>query len=492
MRVLLVHHGRRLGPGRPVTGGALRAEQHASALQDAGYEVICIHRDQDGPGGFRSAADLRDTAQALRPDRIICVQVEDAPALAGLGVPLAVDLFAPRVLEAAFGDSLPAAVAQVMGALDAGDVFFVSNARQRWSWTSVLALAGFDPADAPTRLVPIASPQGVAPQPAPAEPVFVAGGARWPWQSPGPGLRRVLAHLDARGEGSVRWYGGAPMLGEDSGGWTLPVHPRLHTPGWLAYDALLDNYAGCTAAIDWMGHNLERSLAFSFRHADHFGAGLPVLSSSDSALADVLGNAGVASDDIESTLDLVLDNPDKLIAMRAAARHLGAKRTAAACSAEVVKWVASGRTHSQHKGPLSDSASLLRSALEATQARSMTEAALSRAEAEVGNKREEVARLHGQIALLTDTVARQARALDEVAGFKREAVQLLGNQGDRARREASELSNENALLRADNEKKSAELRAMDDLRARLENDLVNLRDELERTRSSRGMFGRRG
>jgi broad specificity phosphatase PhoE len=91
---------------------------------------------------------------------------------------------------------------------------------------------------------------------------------------------------------------------------------------------------------------------------------------------------------------------------------------------------------------------------------------------------------------LTDTVARQARALDEVAGFKREAIQILGNDSARARRTADDLARENALLSADVEKKSAELRAMDDLRTRLEHDLTNLRAELERLRSSRGWLRR--
>ena len=83
-----------------------------------------------------------------------------------------------------------------------------------------------------------------------------------------------------------------------------------------------------------------------------------------------------------------------------------------------------------------------------------------------------------------------ARALDEVAGFKREAITLLGNEHARAQRSADDLARENGILRADIEKKSAELRAMDDLRVRLENDLTNLRSELERLRTSRGWLRR--
>ena len=69
---------------------------------------------------------------------------------------------------------------------------------------------------------------------------------------------------------------------------------------------------------------------------------------------------------------------------------------------------------------------------------------------------------------------RLSRAVDEVAGFKREAITVLGNQSESATLSLREANQEIALLRADIEKKTAELTAMDDLRRRLENDLDNL------------------
>ena len=81
------------------------------------------------------------------------------------------------------------------------------------------------------------------------------------------------------------------------------------------------------------------------------------------------------------------------------------------------------------------------------------------------------------------------RAMDEVAGFKREAIQLLGNQSAADRLSLESAVAENALLRADVEKKSAEIRAMDELRARLENDVENLRRELKSIQD-RGRFRR--
>ena len=180
MRVLVVHHGLLPAEDRPATGGALRAWHHGRALQLAGHEVHWLHRDQDGPGGFSSPAHLAAVARSLRPDRIVAVQLEDAPALATVGVPLAVDLYAPRLLEAPFEGTLAREAVTVMRALAACDVFLVSNPRQRFTWLGVLALAGVDVRADPTLLVELVAPEGPRRR-WPKEPELVAGGASWPW-----------------------------------------------------------------------------------------------------------------------------------------------------------------------------------------------------------------------------------------------------------------------------------------------------------------------
>lgn len=493
MRVLITHHGvdPRTATG-PISGGALRAGHHARVLENEGHDVILMTRRQDDPAGFAGPAELVARARSLRPDRVICVQPEEAPALAQLEVPLAVDLYAPRILEAAFSPHLPQTAALVMAALSAGDVFFVSNARQQWSFRGLMALAGRDPATDCTRLVPLAAPAFSAWQPPPAEPCFVVGGARWPWHDPLPSLARILAHLDARGTGRVVWSGGAPLLGEGGTAQPLPEHPRLTLAGWRPYSELLRHYAGATAALDWLGAHPERQLALSFRHADYLGAGLPILTGADSALVDRLFGAGIATDHIEAALDQVLDDPNALQALREHAQAAAVGPWSAMVTGQaVVDWVASGTVHRRVAGPFAEPSRWLQERDAARLEAARLEEALTRVEAEVEAKRAEVARLHNHNDVLTETLARQARALDEVAGFKREAVSLLGGRSERAERQSHDLARENGLLRADIEKKSAELKAMDDLRARLENDLDNLRAELERLRAPRGLLGRR-
>ncbi|MCK6506771.1 hypothetical protein L6R53_25940, partial [Myxococcota bacterium] len=295
MRILIVHHGRLPSPGQPATGGAIRAWHLGRGLQAAGLEVHWLARDQDVDGGFASPADLVRKARSRQPDALVCVQLEDAPALASLGLPLVVDLYAPRLLEAPFEGAMAQVGPQVLRALAAGDAFLVSSPRQRWTWLGVLSLAGVDVRRDPTLLVPIASAAGPRRR-WPKEPVFVGGGGAWPWADPAEALARVLARLDAHGAGRVRWFGAAEGL---------PAHPRLEKAGTLPWEELLAAFAGATAALDWMAPNPEREVALGFRHADYLAAGLPVLAAEGGAVAEALGEAAWTGP-VEEVLDAVL------------------------------------------------------------------------------------------------------------------------------------------------------------------------------------------
>jgi hypothetical protein len=470
-----------------VTGGALRASDMAAGLETAGHTVRTMNRNQDEDGGFSSAEDLYAKARAWGPDRIIAIQLEDAPALAAVGVPLAVDLYAPRVMEASFEGTLRWTSVETLRALAAGDTFLVSNPRQRWLWWGLLAVAGIDVRSDPTLLVPLIAPNGPR-RKYPNAPLFVAGGASWPWQDPTPGLNRVLQHLDKRGEGKVVWYGGVPE-GADAP-WLLPDHPRLQTPGWVDRETFLRALAGATAAIDWMSPNPERQLAFSFRHADYLGCGLPILTHTDSPLGDVLGHAGWASDDIEATLDSVLNDADEVKSRSRAARALAKDQFCSATAlAPLLHWVEEGTRQRRVPTDLLEHAQLAAEAARAQQTAVDADDARNRAEIEVTRKRAEVAALVSQIQALTSTVDRLSRAVDEVAGFKRDAITLLGNQSANDRLSRDEAHQEIALLRADIEKKTAEITGMDSLRERLEHDMEHLRKEVQRLQN-RGLLRR--
>ena len=90
---------------------------------------------------------------------------------------------------------------------------------------------------------------------------------------------------------------------------------------------------------------------------------------------------------------------------------------------------------------------------------------------------------------LLSSIDRLSLSLEQISGFKNEALTIAGHRIDSAQRSAEELAKENALLRADVEKKSAELAAMDKLTERLEHDLNNLRQELQE-KQRKGLFRR--
>jgi hypothetical protein len=238
-----------------------------------------------------------------------------------------------------------------------------------------------------------------------------------------------------------------------------------------------------------MASNPERSVAFSFRHADYLGCGLPILTGTDTALADVLDGAGWVDDDVEAALDHVIDDPGEVRRRSRAARELARTRFALdVCEAPLVRWVAEGR-RSARTAPFVEPGALADEAARERTLREAAEVALARAEAELGARREEVARLGEQVRLLASVSDRLSRAIDEVAGFKREAIAVLGAGSEQARTESRELHREVATLRADIAKKTAEVQALQVDRDRLQGELDESLAEAERLRS-RGFLRR--
>ncbi|MFN7146912.1 MAG: hypothetical protein ACK4YP_24265, partial [Myxococcota bacterium] len=94
-------------------------------------------------------------------------------------------------------------------------------------------------------------------------------------------------------------------------------------------------------------------------------------------------------------------------------------------------------------------------------------AARGAAGAELARKRDETDALHAQLRSLTASVEALSAAMHEVGGFRRETVQVLGARLSGAATEVEHLRRELEIARADLEKKSAELRAIQDERDRL-------------------------
>lgn len=500
MRILIILHGAPPQEGLPSSGGAQRAASHARALIAAGHEVHLVTREQDrrpgGPPTFAHGPALREHALAVRPDLILCVQPEEAPEVEGLGVPLIVDLYAPRLIEAQFQDCAGIEAVRTIRAIQAGDLHLFSNVRQRDFYLGLLALSGVDVRASAGLVIPLVAPDG-PPRTAPDSPCFVLGGTFWPWADPSEGLRRALAQLERRGTGRIVVYGGRPTLGDSRVLALSDLHgERLEFADVLPYDQLLSAYAGATAAIDQMAPNPERSIALSFRQLDYLGCGLPIIAGNDQPLSSLLreSGAGLVGLPIESAIDQLIEESAgdaapwraRCDAARALAReHFSLER----CEAPLLEWIKRPVLREKRPTPLGELAQALEALGEARAAQAAMSERVGRAEQETLLKRQEVESLSSQIRTLLGSVDQLSGAIAEVAGFKREAITVLGGDIVRGRKECAHLERELSIARADNAKKSAEIAAMEGERLRLENDLVHARQELEQLRK-RGWLGR--
>ena len=488
MRVLVVFHGWLPRDDRPASGGALRAWHHGEALRAAGHEVLYITRDQDhvdgGPPVFASPRQLRSYAQAVSPDRILCVQPEEAPHLAGLGVPLAVDLYAPRLLEAAFQDGAAAEAVNTLRAIAAGDEFLFSNPRQRWFYLGLLALAGVDVRQVSGHVVPLVAPKGPRRR-KPKELTLVMGGVSWPWQDPTEGLRLAVAALDELGTGKVVVYGGRPAVG-DAQVVDLPARvppsDRLVYAGAVPWPQLLKAYAGATAALDVMAPNPEREVSLAFRHADYLGCGLPLITGPHHALApdlEATGAGWLVDGDPSAVIASIAADPWEAIRRGKAAKALAREAFGReSCEAPVLAWVDQAQVRDHADAPLPHAADLAAALAEARGEQGRLQVLLDKAHAEVAEKRAETAEKTGQLQALISTTRRLSDAVADVAQFRAEATRVLGADRDGAREEARSLAEEVADLRADLAKKEAALKNVTRSRDRLMADNRSLQDNL--------------
>lgn len=441
MRILVVHHGPLPSPGLPTTGGSLRAAQHVASLRLAGHDVVPLGRAQDQAEGFTGPAHLRALARRVRPDWTLCVAPEDAPALAGIA-PLVVDLYAPRMVEAAFEGQQEDEARRALLAVDAADEVIFSNPRQRHFWLGVLGLAGWNLAATPGVVVPLAT----SPAPAagrPKRPRVIVGGHPWPWQDARATLERTVAHL--RGRAEVVSYG-------------LPAMNGVKSCEIVSREAWQGACAGATVAIDRYAPHTERELALSFRQLDYLSAGLPMITDPWAPIADAVRAhaAGWVDEPLELALDAALSED-----RRAGAQSLAATYAPALAGAALVGLRPVPRERTWSAVRWSKQAAAARLGAEAD--RVLRQAA----EAEVVNKRAEVGLVIGQLRALTAAVEQLSGAQADIAGFRRETVQVLGTRLAGRTDEAEGLRRELEIARADVDKKDRELETLRGERDRL-------------------------
>ena len=224
---------------------------------------------------------------------------------------------------------------------------------------------------------------------------------------------------------------------------------------------------------------------------DYLACGVPIATYPNTPLADILGQSGWATTAIESTIDRLIDNPEEVEKRGKRAKILAQKFSIDKSTRALHEWLKNPVIRSKSHSKLFDVAAQLKTAANAALLLQATEYELAQANQEVLQKRNQVTNLTTQVQQQMSTIDRLSKSIDEVTSYRREAIQVLGTRVEQHSRTAEELQRENAILQADLTKKSTELKAMDQLRERLENDLHNLRSELDTLKTKRrGLFPR--
>jgi hypothetical protein len=469
MRILIIHHHSLPSKKSSVTGSGIRAYHLGSGLQSAGLQVQFLCKEHWHEHWNEA---ITHTISNFAPDSIICTQLEDACILPETNCPVVIDLYAPRLLEVAFATDQQFTASNILVALGRGDAFMVSNQRQTWHWMGIFALAGIDIRTDPSLITPLACELH---EKTPKDKLILVGGGRqWPWQSPIPTLKKVLDFLDNQNNGTVHWFTGPNEQFQ-------LAHPRLQIQPWTDRITYRNHLSKCSIALDIDQPSPERSLAMGFRHMEYLGCGLPIICTSNSALSSTIPEACLVGTDVTSLLKKAINKKWQTKASKAAVAF-AQQNTPPKIVSNLVSWIQQPTSNSIKNSSLIHVAKAIIENEQCKQDLKDQQTKIISLQREIQSKSELIASLNLQIQEYSGTVHRLARSIDEVSAFKQNTAQVLGNEIHAHRDAAQNLEEENASLRIDNAKKTAELQAMDLLRARLENDIHNLQVQLQQQR----------
>ena len=501
MKIVIIHRDPPPSSIHPCTGSGLRLEQLSMSLQNSGNEVFFCqyepHRSEECH--VSTPAQLVSYVQQINPTILIFVQPEDVYVChkiqhiySSLSSPMPyiiVDFYAQRILEASFADELDRDLPYIFEAIHWGDCFLTSNERQRWSWLSILALTGIDLNPPPLITVPLMVPsvskeriKNVS-----QELIIVGGGIWWPWQNPTFAIEQVLQVLDEHDCGKIHWYG-RPHPGLHSH--PLPIHPRLIQKGYCPLQQYREEIRDASFALDWMESNGERELAISFRQMEYIGAGLPILTHPLSPISQMLQDkeAGWSGSNIKDIVQNIIQDPSMLqrkhINILSLQHHFSLYET----TKHLLEWCKNPIKSKKRPVRLLDRSRLEMHSKECEQKLIQHEMHIQHLMDDIEKKDNEIENLQQHNQQLHSSVERLSIALERTASFKNESIQILGMQLDSRERNKEEILQQNAILQADNTKKTAELSAMDDIRVRLEHDLQNVRTELNELKNKRRFF----
>jgi len=273
-------------------GSAIRAYNYLSFLKRSGADCYFLSGSNEISGikseiegikilSFSSDLEIPKIIEALQPDLIIvCVSELMQYIPEKIDACVILDLFAHRFTESLFENvDLSTDMFLRLDMLRKADYFIVNSSRQRDFVYSILILAGLEDIINRVLIIPHIVLNRPLERKIPDEPVFVAGGFRWPWADDRSYINLLSQILEKNNRGKIRIYGGRFALESrirdtDYG---YNSSPRIEQMGLLPYVALLSEYSKASAGILCFEENIERYFSFSFRSVDYLFSGLPVV-----------------------------------------------------------------------------------------------------------------------------------------------------------------------------------------------------------------------
>jgi glycosyltransferase involved in cell wall biosynthesis len=325
-------------PGLPTTGAGLRAWGIGQGLATRGHTVlysmpaIALEGRQIDDESIRKYAwtvgSLSRIIRLAQPDVVIACNWPVAANIHDCPVPLVLDQHGPHLLERqyqsayrGFDDNARAKRLAIRHA----DYFSCAGDLQRIYFLPWLMLGGFQFDENRMCAIPISLSPDLPVHEFSDETTFVYGGVFLPWQDPRNGLETVLAELNRRGQGRLKFFGGRhPIYPVDTGLFgeiqtRLESDARVQMQPMIPHDQLVEAYRQAHVAIDVMARNPERELAFTTRTVEYLWCGLPVIYNDYSELSRYIRDyqAGWVVDPndreaIRAAVTEVFEQPDRV------------------------------------------------------------------------------------------------------------------------------------------------------------------------------------
>ncbi|ESQ13728.1 MAG: glycosyltransferase [Thiohalocapsa sp. PB-PSB1] len=347
MKVLIVTHGPYLNADAVVSGNSVRAYYLARGLRAYGIDVVYaspadLERLQP-PGepadpGIR-VVNYADTAalQALilreAPTVLyvgyweLLAEIPDPP-----GMPVVVDVVAPRILETLYQEERVAEdeIRRTLALYRRADRFVCGTERQKHLLLPWLLLAGFDCRyDVPVDVIPLSTEPG-QPHSLVDSAVglrFVSGGVVWPWRRTETWFDALVRCLHADAGNGDRFmlfegkyvYNPAQQMPKRSPveqAWPESIIERLQLLPYGEMARLLQTQ--CDIGVELADENTERAYSHSFRSTEFLRCGLPVIANDYLELAGPIRDydAGWVISSPQEIPDIVAElraDPDSLV-----------------------------------------------------------------------------------------------------------------------------------------------------------------------------------